>query len=74
MLTVWVTYNIGNFGFLPCANLTPQAFNEVKTASPKLPPPALISKTVIPEIAPCKWGEGLRSVSDEAAGGMCIET
>jgi hypothetical protein len=67
-----VTDNLDNLGLSPTADLAVQTVAKIETATDKLPSPAFVANAVGPEVLLVKWGEVGNSVTDEAAGCMCV--
>lgn len=72
--TIWMTDDSDNLGLPSASNLTIQTFTEVKSTSPELPSPTLITNAMAPEIVMVKRREWLHGVTNEASGSVSVET
>jgi hypothetical protein len=71
-LTIWVAHDLDNLGLASAADLTVEAIAEVKTTAYKLPSPTLVTNAVSPEAFLVEWRERCSSVTNEAAGCVCV--
>jgi hypothetical protein len=69
-----MAHNPDDFSVSSGSDLSIKSFNQVKSTTKQLPPPAFISDTVIPEDFSGKWRVRISRVTDEASGGVGIET
>jgi hypothetical protein len=69
-----VANDTGDLGLPAGPDLTVQTLNEVQATSPKLPPPAEVTNTVVPVFLASERRDRSGCVADEAADGMSVET
>jgi hypothetical protein len=67
-----MTHDLDDLRLPSAADLAVETVKEVKAATNQLPPPALISDTVRPEILLVERRKCRSSVTDEAAGSMRV--
>jgi hypothetical protein len=72
-LTIWMTDHLGDDGGPSGPNLAVEPLQEVETAPYQFPPPTFVTKAMVPEPRPRKWGSWFWSVSDEATSCMRVE-
>lgn len=70
--TIRMPYHLRDMRRPPRADLPVQPLAQIQSGSHKLPAPALIPQTVIPEWVPGKGRVGHRRVADEAARGVRV--
>ena len=69
-----MTNDTDNLRLSSRSDLTVDSFDEVKTTSPKLPSPSLVTNAMCPEIGLIEWREWNSGVTNEASGGVGVET
>jgi hypothetical protein len=67
-----VTDNLDNLSRPPASNLTVETIKKIQTTSYQFPTPSLITNAVGPEVILVEGREGIRSVTDETAGGVGV--
>ena len=70
---VGVADHLEDGGGAPRADLAVDALEEVESAGPEFPAPALVADAVRPEVVAGEGGEGEFGVAHEAAGGVGVE-
>jgi hypothetical protein len=73
MLTIWMTNDPDNLGLSSGSDFTINSLDKVKTTSPKLPSPSLVTNTMFPEVGLVEWRERHGGVTHETTGGVSVE-
>lgn len=72
ILTIWMSDDFDDFRWSASTNLSIYSLEQIHATTNQLPAPALISKTMVPEVFASKWRDRLNSIPNEASGSMCI--
>ena len=70
---VWVADDLHDLGLTTRSDFAVDALDEVEAARPELPPPALVSDAVVPEVGTRKGREVVDGIANEAVGGVGVE-
>lgn len=68
-----MTDDLGDDGVMSRSKFAVESFEEVQCGCDKLPSPSFVPETMVPEFLARKWGDGVRCIAHEAAGGVGVE-